>query len=214
MSTSFPFTILERNTAGLHAVIQISTYRKGAEVEPGWISDHTASTEWQAYEGDGRYFPNWIVYELLSSIASQLLNNCIQTWTQLIHILIKWSLHQSASGDLNNTIGAFLWWNRIVIQQFKVHLLLKQRLNQKKYLFGLCHNLRIEAGLKGIFALHVTLFAFRLIFTYNRAVITDGCLEVIVRQRWVAILEGVLEHSPDKLYYWQAQVSNGTNQLN
>lgn len=61
------------------------------------------------------------------------------------------------------------------------------------YLFGLYCNIRVEAGLKGISALQFTLFALCVILTDNRSIVTDRCLEVIIRKRWVAILEGVLE---------------------
>lgn len=63
------------------------------------------------------------------------------------------------------------------------------------YLFGLHSNIRVEAGLKGIFALHFTLFALRLILTDNRSVFTDGRLKVVIGKRRVAVLEGVLECS-------------------
>lgn len=63
------------------------------------------------------------------------------------------------------------------------------------YLFWLYRNLRVEAGLEGIFALHFTLFALRLVLTNNWSVFTDGCLEIVIRKRRVAVLEGVLECS-------------------
>lgn len=63
------------------------------------------------------------------------------------------------------------------------------------YLFGLYYNIWSEAGLKGIFNIQVTFFALPVIITNNGPVVTDGCLEVIVRKRWVTILEGILEHS-------------------
>lgn len=60
------------------------------------------------------------------------------------------------------------------------------------YLFlGYC-NLRVEAGLQSIFALHFTIFAQSVIVSDNRP-ITGGCLEVIIRKGWVAVLEGVLK---------------------
>lgn len=63
------------------------------------------------------------------------------------------------------------------------------------YLFGLYRNLRVEAGLKCIFDLHFTLFALRLVLANNRSVVTDGSLEVVIRERWVAVFEGVLKCS-------------------
>lgn len=61
------------------------------------------------------------------------------------------------------------------------------------YLFGLYCNIRVEAGLKGIFALHFTLFALSLVLTNNGSVVADGRLEVVIRKRRVTILEGILE---------------------
>ena len=63
------------------------------------------------------------------------------------------------------------------------------------YLFGLYRNLRVEAGLKGIFALHLALLALCLILTNNGSIVTNGRLEVVIRKRWVAIFKGVLECS-------------------
>lgn len=62
------------------------------------------------------------------------------------------------------------------------------------YLFGLYRNLRVEAGLwKGIFALHFTFFALRLVLANNGSIVADGRLEVVVGKRRVAVFEGVLE---------------------
>lgn len=63
------------------------------------------------------------------------------------------------------------------------------------YLFRLHCNLRVEAGLKGIFALHFTLFTLCVILTNDRSVVTDGRLEFVVGKRRVAIFEWVLEFS-------------------
>lgn len=63
------------------------------------------------------------------------------------------------------------------------------------YLFGLYCNLRVEAGLKCIFAFRFTVFTLRLVLTNNRSVVRDGRLEVVIRKRRVAIFEWILECS-------------------
>lgn len=62
----------------------------------------------------------------------------------------------------------------------------------KMYLFGLSYNLRVEAGFEDLFAL-------QLILAHYGSVVRDGCLEVVVRERRVAVLERVLEFKADTL---------------
>lgn len=61
------------------------------------------------------------------------------------------------------------------------------------YLFGLDSNLRVEAGLKSIFALCVSLFALHLVLARHRPVVTERHLEVVIRKGGVAVFEGVLK---------------------
>lgn len=61
------------------------------------------------------------------------------------------------------------------------------------YLFGLDSNLRVEAGLKRVSALCVSLFALRLVLTRDRPVVTERHLEVVIRKGRVAVFEGVLK---------------------
>lgn len=63
------------------------------------------------------------------------------------------------------------------------------------YLFGLYCNLRVEAGLKCIFDICFTIFALHLVLANNWSIVTDGCLEVIIGKRRVAIFERVLQCS-------------------
>lgn len=67
------------------------------------------------------------------------------------------------------------------------------------YLFGLYGDLRVEAGLEGVSALHLTLLTLSVVLAHDGAVFTEGGLEVIIRERRVAILEWVLEYSRERV---------------
>lgn len=61
------------------------------------------------------------------------------------------------------------------------------------YLPGLGHHLGAVAGLQAFLAVHLCVLALALILAHDWPILTDGRLEVVVRQGRIGVLEGILK---------------------